>query len=65
MKIGDKIKCHAAYDYPNLTEGKIYTCLNGLEDGIFEDRPFVTVIGDKGREVTCHASRFTVVEEET
>lgn len=47
----------------SLTEGKVYECLYGLEDGIFEDRPFVSVIGDNGKEVGAHASRFELVKE--
>lgn len=31
---------------------------------VFSDRPFVTVIGDNGKEVVAHASRFEVAEEE-
>lgn len=62
MNVGDKIKCRRSDGYPTLTEGKVYECLYGLEEGIFEDRPFVTVIGDTGKEVSAHASRFEVVE---
>lgn len=45
------------YEY-SLTEGKTYICLNGTEEGIFADRPFVSFIGDDGREYQAHASRF-------
>lgn len=62
MVAGDKIKCLNNIGYYTLTEGKIYTCLYGLEDGIFANRPFVTVINDNGKEVGAHASRFEVVE---
>ncbi len=64
MKAGDKIKCRTSVEYYTLTEGKVYECLYGLEEGIFSDRPFVTVIGDNGKEVVAHASRFEVAEEE-
>lgn len=63
MKAGDKIKCRNSIGYYNLTEGKVYECLHGLEEGIFSDRSFVTVIGDNGKEVGAHASRFEIVEE--
>ncbi len=62
MNVGDKIKCVNADAYYELTEGKLYQCLYGLEAGIFETRPFVTVIGDNGNEIGAHASRFKVVE---
>ena len=63
MIAGDKIKCRTSVGYYTLTECKVYECLYVLEDGIFSDRPFVTVIGDNGKEVGAHASRFEVVEE--
>ncbi len=43
----------------DLTHGKQYTALYGIEEGIFACRPFVTVIDDVGKEYSCHASRFT------
>lgn len=42
----------------HLTQDKIYTALHGLEEGIFSNRPFVTVIDDNGKTFSCHASRF-------
>lgn len=41
-----------------LTYGKGYIALNGLEKGIFLNRPYVTIILDNGKPFTCHASRF-------
>jgi len=41
-----------------LTTGKTYIAINGKEDGIFEDRPFVTIEGDDGKRHSCHLSRF-------
>lgn len=49
----------SGYEY-QLTEGKEYVCLHGTEKGIFAGRPYVTVIGDRGREVSCHATRFAI-----
>ena len=43
---------------PNLTYNKVYTTLNGIEDGIFLDRPIVTVIDDYNKPFGCHFSRF-------
>lgn len=36
MNVGDKIKCVNADAYYELTEGKVYQCLYGLEDGILK-----------------------------
>ncbi len=36
MKAGDKIKCRTSVEYYTLTEGKVYECLYGLEEGIFQ-----------------------------
>lgn len=46
-----------------LTTGKEYEALFGIEEGIFLDRPYVTVIGDNGKQYSCHASRFKIIEE--
>lgn len=46
-----------------LTEGKTYIAINGLEDGIFPDRPFVSVIDDNGERIDTHASRFVLISE--
>ena len=35
MIAGDKIKCRTSVGYYTLTEGKVYECLYGLEEGIF------------------------------
>ena len=47
----------------NLTENKEYITLRGIEPGIFEDRPFVSVLDDNGIGYSCHASRFEIVKE--
>ena len=43
----------------NLTNGREYTALNGIEPGILPSRPYVTVVDDEGKVYSCHASRFT------
>ena len=43
----------------NLTRGKEYAALDGIEEGIFPNRPYVTVIDDEGKAYACPASRFT------
>lgn len=63
VRKGTMLKCIGAYDYRHLTEGKVYECLYGLEEGIFESRPYVSVIGDNGDKLSCHASRFELLEE--
>ena len=50
-------------DYPDFTVGKQYTTIRGIEEGIFEDRPYVTVIDDNGKEHSCHAARFKIIGE--
>lgn len=56
---GELAVCIGARTHPNhLTNGKEYEILYGLEGGVFTDRPFVTVVGDHGQPLSCHASRF-------
>lgn len=42
----------------NLTKFKEYKAIHGLEEGMFKNRPFITVMGDYGKPFSCHASRF-------
>ncbi len=62
MNPNDKVMCVNNSGYHNLTEGKKYQCLYGIEPGIFEDRPYITVIGDNGKKVSAHAYRFVLWE---
>ncbi|WPH60380.1 hypothetical protein [Vibrio phage vB_VpaS_SD15] len=55
---GEMITAYGVRGLDNLTTGKQYKCVNGTEPGIFETRPFVTVIDDNGNEYACHQSRF-------
>lgn len=41
-----------------LTMGKTYTVIKDEEPGIFQSRPFVTVLNDEGNPYVCHADRF-------
>lgn len=50
-------------NYDGLTYKKEYVTINGVEGGIFEDRPFVTVIDDNNKIHSCHLSRFEIIEE--
>jgi len=61
FKKDDVVICSAASDERNLTLGKEYTVLKDEEEGIFPDRPIVTVNGYEGR-LACHASRFKLKE---
>jgi HKD family nuclease len=63
VQAGTKMRCIAAHDYYQLTEGKVYSCMYGLEEGVFETRPYVSVIGNHGKPLSCHASRFELAEE--
>lgn len=48
----------------SLTSGRVYTAMFGIEPGIFATRPFVTVTDDNGTVVSCHLSRFEVIDDE-
>ena len=61
FKKGDLVKCIAARDERNLTLGREYLVVVDEEEGIFKDRPFVTVWGDIGK-VACHSSRFKLLK---
>lgn len=53
-----KVKAVGTRGLTNLTYGKEYELLHGIEPGMVPTRPFVTVIDDNGKEFHCHASRF-------
>jgi len=50
--------------YNDLTAGNTYIAINGAEEGIFETRPFVTVVGNRGINLSCHLSRFKIKEQQ-
>lgn len=61
FKRGDRVRCLYAWGYPlQLTVGRVYPVTKDEEAGIFADRPFVTVEGDSGDNIECHASRFAL-----
>jgi hypothetical protein len=55
---GTPIVAVGTRDCRDLTSGKVYAACNGREDGIFESRPFVTVVADDGKKHSFHLSRF-------
>jgi hypothetical protein len=55
---GSTIIARGVRDLGNLTAGKAYTAIKGREEGIFECRPFVTVVDDDGKNYCCHLDRF-------
>jgi len=57
------LKAIGTRDMRNLTQYKTYTTLEGIEEGIFENRPYVSVIDDDGIKCSCHLSRFEIIEE--
>lgn len=61
---GDIVKCTGARTATNLTTGKNYVVVKDEEPGIFADRPFVTVQGDRNLPIACHASRFVIVSDD-
>lgn len=57
---GDLVVClnnDSGYYY-DLSKGATYRCVNGIEAGIFPSWPYITVVGDNGKEISAHASRF-------
>lgn len=58
-----EIRAIGVRDERRLTKDKIYTTLKGIEEGIFSDKPYVTIVADDGRNLSCHASRFEIVKE--
>lgn len=50
-------------DLRDLTTGKHYETLKGIEEGIFDDSPFVTIIDDAGNKQSMHADRFKIIKE--
>lgn len=61
FKKGDKLKCIIARDLTELEVGKIYEAAKDEEEGIFENRPYITVTDGK-KHYSCHSSRFEKVE---
>ena len=58
---GESMRAVVTRDVAALTKGRVYKCLNGTEPGIFETRPYVTVVDDFGKNLTCHQRRFEEV----
>jgi len=62
IKKGHVLKCwNDQSNTMHLTRGNIYTALEDQEPGIFESDPYVSVVGDMGTPITCHASRFEII----
>lgn len=57
------LKAIGVRNYDGLTLNKEYKTLNGIEDGILPDKPFVTIINDYGKEHSCHFQRFEVIKK--
>lgn len=64
FKTGDKVKCLNATGYL-LTKGKVYE-ISEYEPkfrlGNFTFPPYVKVIGDNGKMLHCHATRFKLTK---
>lgn len=66
FKRGDLVTCVNSQSYErDLTEGKTYTIDKDLGLGIFATWHYVTVFGDKDRNVICYASRFKLLARST
>lgn len=60
---GTKLRCVRPGDGYNLCYGSVYVALEGKEEGIFPDRPFVSVIDEAGKRTSAHACRFELVQD--
>lgn len=47
----------------DFTTGKQYETIKGIEAGIFDDRPYVTILDDAGNKQSMHARRFKIIKE--
>ena len=47
----------------DLTTGKHYETIKVIEPGIFENRPYITLLDDSGNTQSMHLSRFKIVKE--
>lgn len=65
VKPGSEIVARGVRDLDYLTAGKTYVAINGKEDGIFANRPFVTVDADDGKRHSCHLDRFIPLPAES
>lgn len=69
FKQGDKLRCISARCISDqLTAGELYEAVRDEQEGIYEDRPVVSVrsasSGSIGRKVVCaHSSRFEKAED--
>lgn len=66
FKKGDKLRCVSARGLTELTAGELYEAVGDEREGIYEDRPVVSVkpAEREGRKVVCaHSSRFEKAED--
>jgi hypothetical protein len=64
FKKGDKLRCVGwRTSDGELRANRIYEALTDVEEGVFPDRPFITVTGESGRRYSCHAKRFVLAEQ--
>lgn len=68
FKKGDKLRCISARGIDQLTAGELYEAVRDEREGIYEDRPVVSVklASGGGKHILCaHSSRFEKVNEVT
>lgn len=66
FKQGDKLRCVSARGLTELTAGELYEAVRDEREGIYEDRPVVSVkmASGSGRRAVCaHSSRFEKAED--
>lgn len=65
FKQGDKLRCISARGIDQLTAGELYEAVRDEREGIYEDRPVVSVKPAErdGRKAVCaYSSRFEKAE---
>ena len=50
-------------DLRDMRTGAHYETLKGIEEGIFDNSPFVTIIDDAGNKQSMHADRFKIIKK--
>lgn len=61
FKKGDSLRCVGWRTTDgSLRANGIYEALTDVQEGMFSDRPYIVVMGEKGKSYGCHAHRFVL-----
>lgn len=63
VKKGSELVATGVRGIRNLTHGKTYTAVKPSMGGIFQDRPYVSVVDDTGAVSTWYLRRFSFPED--